>query len=263
MISGYCWNLSWSRLSPGVHGQSRYLNRKCYLPIKVCPIYLEPGFNERVKQFRPDNHRSSDPNQTIFCTLKGKGMLNICSKPFLDFQFEFITSVLGLERNHRERAVNLSLHCVRRAADYSWEHWRLNIQAQHLNMLLLLIYFIDIVWIEVNIQIALCRHAESRLKNRSSQVSWIFSPNPQFFTPSWQLSQFSENIEREGRDKCLTQCRCPRPFAKWLSFCGRRWRMRVREKIAPRTKWGVRVMNNKYIAWRAFGHSKTVLLWQF
>ena len=34
-------------------------------------------------------------------------MLNICSKPFLDFQFEFITSVLGLERNHRERAVKL------------------------------------------------------------------------------------------------------------------------------------------------------------
>ena len=99
--------------------QSRYLSRKCDLAIKVCPIYLEPGFNERVKQFRPDNHRSSDPNQTIFCTLKGKGMLNICSKPFLDFQFEFITSVLGLERNHRERAVNLSLHCVRRAADYS------------------------------------------------------------------------------------------------------------------------------------------------
>ena len=139
--------------------QSRYLSRKCDLAIKVCPIYLEPGFNERVKQFRPENHHSSDPDRTIFCTLRGKGMLNICSKPFLDFQFEFITSVLGLERNHRERTVNLSLHCVRRAADYSWEHWRLNIQAQHLNMLLLLIYFIDIVWIEVNIQIALCCHA--------------------------------------------------------------------------------------------------------
>ena len=76
----------------------------------------------------------------------------------------------------------------RRAADYSWEHYGLNIQAQHLNMLLLLIYFIDIVWIEVNIQIALCRHAVSRLKNRSSQVTWILSPDPHF-SPAWQLSQ--------------------------------------------------------------------------
>ena len=31
---------------------------------------------------------------------------------FLDFQFEFITSVLGLERNQEKRAINLSGLCV-------------------------------------------------------------------------------------------------------------------------------------------------------
>ena len=55
-------------------------------------------------------------------------------------------------------------------------HWGLNIQAQHLNMLLWLIYFIDIVWIEVNIQIALCCHAVTRLKNHRSQVQILPSP---------------------------------------------------------------------------------------
>ena len=99
----------------------------------------------------------------------------------------------------------------------------------------------------------------SRLKNRSSQVTWILSLDPHF-SPAWQLSQVLCKYRELGR-QMLTQSGvlAPRPFAKWLSFCGRRWLMRVREKIAPRTKWGVRVMNNKYIAWKVLGLLNTFL----
>ena len=64
-------------------------------------------------------------------------------------------------------------------------------------MLLLLIYFIDIVWIEVNIQIALCRHAAVDWKIAAAK-SLEFSLPIHIFLPPDNYLKFCVNIQREG-----------------------------------------------------------------
>ena len=185
----------------------------------------------------------SDPSQTkILLYFKKKGKGKYLQQAISWFSiWVYHLSTWSWEKSLRARSKLVPQLCEEGCGLFMKAlHWGLNIQAQHSNMLLLLIYFIDIVWIEVNIQIALCCHAVTRLKNNRSQVQIPFTP------------LFLDNY-LELRRQMFNPVLVSSALAKWLSFCGRRWRMRVRggEKIA-RTKWGVRIMNNKYIASKEF-----------
>ena len=192
--------------------QSRYLSRKCDLAIKVCPIYLEPGFNERVKQFWPDNHRFSDPNQTFFLYFKKKGNVKYLQQAISWFSiWVYHLGTWSWEKSPRARSKLVPPLCEEgcglfmRALEAQYPgstlkyafiahlfYWHCLDRGQHSNCSLL-------------------SCSITRLKNHRSQATPLFLDN------YWELKR-----------QMFNPVPVSSALAKWLSFCGSRWRMRVR-----------------------------------